>query len=123
MLTYVQVDWQKATTDFGSASVESMKVMTRYAIKKMEKATGKEGEEPKAARGGASKRKGKGDGNDAEPKPKKSRGKKAKGEIPKAEGKHSLRYSNADISMLTSLADGVAADGEALIKDEGGELD
>ncbi|GAB7352778.1 hypothetical protein MBLNU459_g3125t1 [Dothideomycetes sp. NU459] len=36
------VDWQRATTAFGAASVESMKVMVRMALKKIEKAGGKD---------------------------------------------------------------------------------
>jgi hypothetical protein len=37
------VDWDKATADFGAASVESMKKCVQNALKKVEKAGGKEG--------------------------------------------------------------------------------
>ena len=62
---------------FDCASVDSMKVMTRGTLKKIEKAGGKEGVEateakPKAA-GGKKKKKGKSaeEGDDAEESPKK----------------------------------------------------
>lgn len=37
------IDWEKATADFGSASVESMRVSLRNTFKKIEKAGGKIG--------------------------------------------------------------------------------
>lgn len=44
-----QTDWQRATTAFGCASVDSMRVMTRSALKKIEKAGGKEGVDPSSS--------------------------------------------------------------------------
>lgn len=87
-LTGAQVNWEKAAKDFGSASIESMKVMTRYAIKKTEGGGGKAGGSAKPSKAGGKKRKGAEEGDNAETKPKKQRGKKAKGEAPKAEGEH-----------------------------------
>ncbi|KAK5135929.1 hypothetical protein LTR08_004387 [Meristemomyces frigidus] len=56
------VDWDKAAAMFDCASVDSMKVMTRTILKKVEKAGGKEGVDATAAaseKGGGKKRKGK----------------------------------------------------------------
>ena len=87
----MQINWEKATRDFGAASVESMRVMTRTALKKIEKAGGKEGVAATPAKAGGSGKKRKGaaeDGDDAEPTPtKKKPGRKAKKEVSPIEGK------------------------------------
>lgn len=84
-----QIDWAKATKDFGSASVESFKKTTQNMLKKIEKAGGKieDGEATgtgttspvkPAAKAAPKKRKAKGDAEDGEEKPKK-KGRAAKG--------------------------------------------
>jgi len=85
----LQIDWQKATTEFGAASVESMRVMTRSALKKIDA----------AANGGtvpakkATPRKRKADADDeGAAKPKKGKGgKKAKKADTPVDGELSIR--------------------------------
>ncbi|KAK3716866.1 hypothetical protein LTR37_006216 [Vermiconidia calcicola] len=101
MLTWLQINWEKAAKDFGCASVDSMKVMTRTAMKKIEKAGGKEGVEAAPATGGGKKRKAADDGNDAEAKPKKKGGRNPK-------------------KAAAELADVDAADGGDGVKEEEG---
>lgn len=98
-----QIDWAKATTQFGAASVESMRVMTRSALKKIETAEAKGGvpagtaaATPKKAAGGR-KRKADADADaeddddEAAPKPKKGRpAKKGKKADTPVEGELSL---------------------------------
>lgn len=83
------VNWQKATNDFGSASIESFKVCVRNSLKKVEKAmAGGDGAAattpPSSAKGkGGRKRKAAdedagGDDTEETPKPKAKRGRKGK---------------------------------------------
>ncbi|KAK4540012.1 hypothetical protein LTR36_009910 [Oleoguttula mirabilis] len=70
------IDWEKARAAFDCTSVDSMKVMTRSALKKIEKAGGKEGvdaEPEKAKSAGSKKKRGKvpDDGDEQEESPKK----------------------------------------------------
>ncbi|KAK3717216.1 hypothetical protein LTR37_005925 [Vermiconidia calcicola] len=95
------INWEKAAKDFGCASVDSMKVMTRTAMKKIEKAGGKEDIEAAPATGGGKKRKAADDGDDAEAKPKKKGGRKPK-------------------KAAAELADVDAADGGDGVKEEEG---
>ena len=79
-LTQQQINWEKATRDFGAASVESMRVMTRSALKKIADAGGKEGVagDPKKVAAAGTKRKGKADadgGDDEEAATPKKKGK------------------------------------------------
>ena len=79
-LTQQQINWEKATRDFGAASVESMRVMTRSALKKIADAGGKEGVtgDPKKVAAAGNKRKGKADtdgGDDDEAATPKKKGK------------------------------------------------
>jgi len=85
---------------FDCASVDSMKVMTRGTLKKIEKAGGKEGveaTEPKPKAAGGKKRKGKGaeEGDDAEESPKK------KGKGGKKGGKKGATPSAADGKLFS----------------------
>lgn len=107
---------------FDCASVDSMKVMTRSILKKVEKAGGKEGVEasPEKAAAGGKKRKGKagGDGDDAEEKPKK-RGRPAKKDVKKAvEGKLFLLVLWWVWLVLTVCAEEDAEDGAGDVKAE-----
>lgn len=94
-----QVNWKKAADDYGSASVESFKIMIRQGLKKIKDAaakgnTGNSGVTPSPA-GGKNKRKAKGaavasdaddDEETAATPAKKKRGKPAKKAVKAAEG-------------------------------------
>lgn len=91
------VNWQKATDDFGSASVDSFKVCVRNSLKKVEKAMAAGGVVAGSATPSSSKGKGgrkrkvadeEVGGDDAEntPKPLAKRGKKGKKAATELEG-------------------------------------
>lgn len=75
----MQVDWDKASEDFGSASVASFKKMIQNAFKKVKDAEAKGNVEATPAKAGAKKRKVANEG-DGEALPRKKRGRKAKKE-------------------------------------------
>lgn len=86
-----QVDWKKAAADFGSASVESFKVMIRNALKKIDKADAANGGGDGAAtpKSSAKKRKAAAapadvDDEEGADTPIKKRGRPAKGSAKKA---------------------------------------
>lgn len=64
---FPQIDYEKATAEFGAKSVDSMKVMTRSVLKKIADAGGKSngnGDSPAPKRGGGRKRKAAQDDDD-----------------------------------------------------------
>lgn len=126
MLTHQLADWEKATREYGSASVESMKVSTRNVLRKIEKAGGKEGGDGTAspAKGAAKKRKAAAeDGDDAEVKPKTKGRKKAKKAAAELEGTYPQKSILSGAGILTIAVDGSAAGDENGVKDEGNGSD
>lgn len=76
VLTELQIDWVKATGDYGAASIDSMKVSYRNIIKKLEKACAAGDDEPTAvtpARSSGGKKRKATAGDDETPKPKRGR--------------------------------------------------
>ncbi|KAK5006383.1 hypothetical protein LTR28_006564, partial [Elasticomyces elasticus] len=81
-LTSIQIDWGKATNEFGAASSESMRVMYRSAIKKIKDAGGADAnatptnDSPAKTSKGGRKRKTDDDSSPTKATPKKPRGNK-----------------------------------------------
>lgn len=121
------INWEKATKDFGSASIESMKVMTRATLKKIEKASSGGGSPAKAA-GGKKRKAAADDSDDAEAKPQKSRGKKApsektKSETPVAKGKSTPAILAMPLGKLTIVADVGDAEEKGNVKQEDSDFE
>ena len=121
LLTCIKINWEKATKDFGCASVDSMRVMTRSALKKVADAGGKEGVEAKPGRAAVGKKRKGDDATDDADKTPKKRGKKVKKEVSPVEGMYSLPATVCACvggDVLTSSIDGSAADDEVGVKQE-----
>lgn len=131
------VDWNKATQDFGAASVESMKKGITNTLKKVEKAGGKEGvsasdgaiKTPSTTGKGTKRKAGAekdGGGHGAEdigtPTPKAKRGRKKQESTVSRKGESWCRANEAFVDTNVSPLDSIANIGDDVEELLGGDL-